>query len=131
MAKIFMFLSCFISVSAFLSAKLKFFLCFFFKSLVIILVTFCRSNSTTLNFPSRSKSNAQISAFWIMSMYGLFLYSVSTNLGPIFKSFILFSCNSFPLRFTTTSLIIDAVVSIGICKCSVVFFKLFYLEIKC
>ena len=42
---ILMFLSCFISVSACLSAKLKLFLCFFFESLVIILLIFCHSDS--------------------------------------------------------------------------------------
>ena len=51
-----MFLSCCILVSAFLSAKFKLFLCFSFKSLVIILFIFCRSDSAILNFPSRSKN---------------------------------------------------------------------------
>ena len=56
---ILMFLSCFISVSAFVLAKLKLFLCLFFKSLVIILLIFCCSDSAILNLPSRSKSQGR------------------------------------------------------------------------
>ena len=88
---------CFCHVS-FRSALL--FLCFSLKSLVIILLIFCRSDSATLNFPYRSIS-----------------MSVSSN--------------SSPVRFTILSLIIDPVVSIRICKWSVVFFKLLHFETKC
>ena len=100
---ILMFLSCFILVSVFLSAKLRLFLCFFFKSLVIILPIFCRSDYTILNCPSCSKSNAQFSVIGIMSMYDLFLFSVGTNLGPKFRSLILFWSNSSSVRFTRLS----------------------------
>ena len=96
-------LSCFILVSAFLSAKLRLFLCFFFKSLVIILLIFCCSDYTILNCPSCSKSNAQFSVIGIMSMHDLFLFFVGTNLGPKFKSLILFWSNSSSVRFTRPS----------------------------
>ena len=129
---ILMFLSCFILVSVFLSAKLKLFLCSFFKSLVITLLIFCRSDSETQNFPSRSKSNAQISVVCIMFMYGLFLFSVGTNLGPKFESLILFSSSSSSVRLTIPSLTIDWVVLIDkFMEWSLVFIKLLYFEIKC
>ena len=125
------FFSCFISVSAFILTKLKLLLYFSFKSLVTILLIFCRSDSAMLNFSSRPKSNAQFSVVWIMYMYGFYLFSIGTNLGPKFKSFILFSSNSSPVRFTMPSLIIDRVVSIGkFMECSLVFIKLVYFEIK-
>ena len=84
--------------------------CLSFSKAYVVLMFFFQSN----NSASCSKSNAQIFAVWIMSMYGLFLFCVGTNLGPKFKTLIVFTSNSSLVRFTISSLIIDRVVSVGV-----------------
>ena len=123
------FKSFFISLIAFAFPIVQLFRCFLFTSFDSILLTPCCNLSAFSKYLSFYRSRAQNSVVWIMSMYGGWLLYVGTNFGPKFKSCILFSSSSFPVRFTTLSLIIFFVGVVLFTLLKVAFFKLLNLKV--